>query len=62
LNTIEDICKHLKINEDLANFQDVYNPVHLYCRLKEISDKDFREELKEYQKIYNSIKEKLYRP
>lgn len=53
--TIEDICAELRIDKDIAKFQDLYNPAHLYCRLREISDYDFKKELKQYEAIYKRI-------
>lgn len=55
MGTLEDVCKDLEIPMDLAKFQDIYNPVHIYCRIKELSTQDFNEELKQYQKVYNML-------
>lgn len=55
VDTLDNICKNLELPPQLANFQDTYNPIHIYCRLKELSEYDFHHELKQYEELYNSI-------
>lgn len=53
--TIDKICEEIEIPKVLAEFQDTYNPIKFYCAIRRIiPDFDYKN-LKEYQKIYDTL-------